>query len=136
MSASNFFDSNVILYMTSLDLAKSRRARELLDGGGTISVQVLNEIANVAVGKARRTWAETRLFVATVRALLDVQPLTLAVYDTGLQVAERYKLHIYDAMIAAAAIEAGCDTLYSEDMHDGLLIDGQLRVVNPFGPKL
>lgn len=132
MSANGFFDSNIILYMTSLDLSKSRRARELIDGGGTISVQVLNEITNVTLGKARRSWSDTRTFVTAVRALLDVQPLTPAVYDTGFRVAERYKLHIYDGMIVASALHARCDVLWSEDMHDGLVIDGRLRVVDPF----
>jgi predicted nucleic acid-binding protein len=132
MSARSFFDTNVILYLTSLDVTKSLRARNLIDGGGTISVQVLNEITNVARGKARRSWSDTRIFVATVRSLLTVQPVTLDAYDTGLRVAERYNLHIYDAMIAAAALEAGCDTLWSEDMHHGLVIDRRLQVVNPF----
>jgi predicted nucleic acid-binding protein len=132
MSARSFFDSNVVLYLTSLDLTKSARARTLIDGGGTISVQVLNEITNVAREKARRSWSDTRLFVTTVRSLLHVQPLTLDVYEIGLRVAERYNLHIYDAMIAAAALEADCDTLWTEDMHDGLLIDGKLRVTDPF----
>ncbi len=57
-------------------------------------------------------------------------------FDTNLLIqlapAERYGLAVYDAMIAAAALLADCDTLLSEDMQDGLVIDGRLRVVDPF----
>ena len=53
---------------------------------------------------------------------------------TGLALAERYGLSVYDAMIAASALHAECDTLWSEDMHDGLVIEDQLRIVNPFRP--
>jgi predicted nucleic acid-binding protein len=45
---------------------------------------------------------------------------------------ERYGFSVYDAMIVAAALREGCTTLYSEDMHDGLLVEDQLRIVNPF----
>jgi predicted nucleic acid-binding protein len=63
-----------------------------------------------------------------------VEPLTVETHDRGIHVAERYKLSVYDSMIVAAALMAGCNTLYSEDMHDGLLINDQVRVFNPFGP--
>ena len=62
-----------------------------------------------------------------------VVPAELSTHAAGIAIAERYKLAIHDAMIVAAAIEAGCDTLFS-DMHHGLVIDGRLRVVNPFLP--
>jgi len=131
MSAS-FFDTNILLYASSADPVKASRADALIAAGGFISVQVLNEFVSVAHGKLRRPWADTLGYLTAARHLLGVQPLTIEVHDAGLQVAARYKLHVYDAMIAAAALEAGCDKLYSEDMHDGLVIDGRLRVVDPF----
>ena len=60
--------------------------------------------------------------------------LDLALHQLGLRLAESYTLSIYDGMIAAAAVVAGCDILYSEDMHHGLVIDGRVRIVNPFAP--
>jgi predicted nucleic acid-binding protein len=54
------------------------------------------------------------------------------VHDTGLALAERYGISIYDAMIVAAALRADCDTLWSEDMHNGLVIENRLRILNPF----
>ncbi len=59
-------------------------------------------------------------------------PVTVATHETGLVISNRYGLSIFDAMIVAAALIAGRDTLISEDMQDGLIIDGRLRIVNPF----
>ncbi|HZK92138.1 MAG TPA: PIN domain-containing protein [Stellaceae bacterium] len=128
----SFFDTNVVLYTTSNDSVKAERAERLIAVGGTISVQVLNEIANVARRKMRFTWERTHDLLSQVRRLLPVIPVTLDIHEAGLVLAERYRLSIYDGMIAAAAIDSGCDTLWSEDMHDGLVIDGRLTVVNPF----
>ena len=128
----NFFDTNVLLYVASGDLAKADRAEELIGAGGIISVQVLNEITNVARRKMGLTWTETRAFLSMLRGLLPVQPLTVEIHETGLAFAERYGLSIYDAMIAASALQADCDTLWSEDMQDGIVLDDRLRIVNPF----
>ena len=127
----SFFDTNVLLYIASFDPAKADRAEELIGAGGMISVQVLNEIANVACRKMGMSWAETRAFLSTIRGLLPVRPLTIDVHETGVRLAERYGLSIYDAMIAASALHADCDTLWSEDMQDGSVLDDRLRVVNP-----
>lgn len=128
----SFLDSNVILCLASGQEAKADRAEELVAEGATISVQVLNEIANVSRRKMGMSWAETRTFLSNVRGLLKVEPVTIETHNEGIDLAERYLLSVYDAMIAAAAILAECDTLFSEDLQDGLLIRGRLRVVNPF----
>jgi predicted nucleic acid-binding protein len=130
----SFFDTDVLLYTTSSDVSKAERAERLIALGGTISVQVVNEIANVARRKMRFSWERTHRLLAQIRQLLPVVPVTLDIHEMGLGLAERYGLTIYDAMIAAAALGSGCDTLWSEDMHDGLVIDGRLTVVNPFRP--
>ncbi len=128
----SFFDSNVLLYLASGDSAKADRAEQVLRAGGLISVQVLNETANVARRKFRMSWAETREFLTGLRSFVAVRPVTVETHEIGLMLAERHGLAIYDAMIAAAASTSDCDTLWSEDMHHGLLIDGRLRIVNPF----
>lgn len=127
-----FFDTNVLIYAASADAEKATKAEALLAGGGVISVQVLNEFVNVARHKLHRSWPEIRGYLTAARHFLKVEPLTVALHDKALAVAERHKLHIYDASIVAAALLSGCDTLYSEDMHDGLVIEGKLRVTNPF----
>ncbi len=128
----SFFDSNVLLYIASGDPAKADRAEKLIDEGGTISVQVLNEIANVARRKMRMTWSETHALLSMVRSLLSVHALTVETHETGLALAETHKLSNYDAMIAASALHANCDTLWSEDMQHARVIGNRLRIVNPF----
>jgi predicted nucleic acid-binding protein len=125
-------DSNVLVYLASADAAKADRSEAIVRTGGTISVQVLNEVANVLRRKLHFSWVDTRAFLGMLRELLVVHPLTVETHETGLELAERYGFATYDAMIVAAALQAGCDTLWSEDMKDGLLVDGRLRIVNPF----
>jgi predicted nucleic acid-binding protein len=132
MSAEDFFDSNVLLYLLSADTTKADRAETLLAGGGIISVQVLNELANVCTRKLGMSWPETDVLLAGVCATCRVEHLTEATFDTGRRLAERYQFSVYDAMIVAAALLAGVKTLYSEDMHDGLRVEKKLVVCNPF----
>jgi predicted nucleic acid-binding protein len=133
MSAAEvFFDTNVLLYLLSADAAKASRAEALLALGGTVSVQVLNEFASVASRKLRMTWPEIREALEPLRAICSVTPVSIEVHDRGLQLAERYGFSTYDAMVVAAALLAGCKTLYSEDMQHGQVIERRLRVCNPF----
>lgn len=131
-STNCFFDANILLYLASADEAKAHRVEELLQDGGTISVQVLNEIANVMRRKMRAPWERAKPFIQQLPQILTVVPLTLHVHETGLRLAERYTLSVYDGMIVSAALIAGCDTLFSEDMHNGLAIEGNLTIRNPF----
>ena len=126
-----FFDTNIIVYLVSPDTSKATRSDELIEAGGTVSVQVLNEFATVARRKYKMDWATIRLILATVKANCGIVPITVDTHTRGLVYAERYQLSIYDGMILAAATLAGCATLYSEDMHDGLVVDG-VTVRNPY----
>ena len=128
----SFFDTNVLVYLASSDAAKADRAEVTLAKGGAISVQVLNELANVARRKMQMSWDETHAFLNLLRSLLTMHPLTVETHETGLRFAERYGLSTYDAMIVASALDAGCDTLWSEDMQHGMALDEGLRIANPF----
>lgn len=128
----SFFDNNVVLYLASSNVAKAERAEALLRSGGKISVQVLNEVANVACRKLGFSWPQVVTFLAELRSLVAVEPLTVETHEGGLWLSERYRLSFYDALIVSAALIAGCDTLWSEDMQHGLTIDGRLTVRNPF----
>ena len=127
-----FVDTNVLLYLISADAAKAERAEQVLAGRIVISVQVLNEFANMARRKHSLDGAELQQVLAGISNFCEVLDLTLATHQRGLALARRYQLSIYDAMIAAAALEAGCDSLLSEDFQTGQRIDGELLVVNPF----
>jgi predicted nucleic acid-binding protein len=132
--AGSFLDTNVLIYLASHDLRKAAIAEQKLREGGTISVQVLNEIANVARRKMQLTWPELADFLGLIRGLLTVTPLSVETHELGLDLASRYHVSLYDSMIVAAALLAGCDTLWSEDMQHGQEIDQRLRILNPFAP--
>lgn len=129
-----FFDSNILVYAFG-DEPRTAVAYELLQRGGAISTQSLNELANVLRRKFKWDWPRIHAAIETVTDRCSILViLDLDLHRLGLRLAERYTLSIYDAMIAAAAVTAECDTLYSEDMQDGLVIDGRVSVVNPFAP--
>ena len=128
----SFIDTNVLLYIASGDPAKAERAEAIIGQGGAISVQVLNELTNIARRKMQMTWPEIHAFLSALRGLLTVHPITMETHEAGLTLAERHHLSTWDAMIVASALHADCETLWSEDMQDGMVVDDRLRIVNPF----
>ncbi len=126
-----FFDTNVVLYLLSADEHKANAAEALLAQGGMVSVQVLNEAASVCRRKLKLPWSEVHELLDAVKACCEVVTLSLATHERALQLAERYQLSLYDALICASAQEVGAEVLYTEDLHDGLKL-GHLQVRNPF----
>ncbi|MEI9989559.1 MAG: PIN domain-containing protein [Rhizomicrobium sp.] len=133
MSATDFFDSNVLLYLVSLDATKADRVEVLVSDGGTVSTQVLNEFAAVATRKFGRPLNKVRDLLNQIRSACEVVPLDIATHDIGLDIAERYKYSIFDSMLLAAATRAKCTTLFTEDLHHGQIVGG-LTIRNPFRP--
>lgn len=129
--AKPFIDSNVVLYLFSSDTLKADRAESLLQSGGLISVQVLNEVASVCLRKLKMSWEEIDTVLETLKSTCEVLPVTLASHEKAVVLAQRYQLSLYDANIVANAILAGVKTLLSEDMQSDMLMDG-VTVVNPF----
>lgn len=126
-----FFDTNVVLYLLSADEHKANAAEALLTKGGMVSVQVLNEAASVCLRKLKLPWSEVRDLLDVVKACCEVSPLSLATHERALYLAGRYQLPFCDALICAAAQNADAEVLYTEDLQDGLVLDG-LTVRNPF----
>jgi predicted nucleic acid-binding protein len=126
-----FFDTNVVLYLLD-DGPKAETAERLLGRGGIISVQVLNEALVNCRRKAGMSWDETAEFLNAVQRLCTVTGLTVETHTLGRALAERYRLSVYDAMIVAAALVAGASVLWTEDMQDGLVVEGMLTLRNPF----
>ena len=127
-----FFDSNTVLYALSTDTRKADIAANILQDGGTISVQVLNEVANVAKRKLGMSWEEVALALTSIRRFCaQPRPLTVDTHEAAIRIAGRYGYSIYDSVIIASALEANCNILYSEDMHHGQTIEG-LTIRNPF----
>lgn len=133
MSETVFLDTNVLLYTIGQHDRRTPTAEALVEQGGIISVQVLNELASVAHRKLKMSWPEVSDALGAIRSLCpSVVPITAETHDTALLLAARHGFHIYDALIVAAALEAGCGVLYSEDMQSGQIVAGRLTIRNPF----
>ena len=131
MNADVFLDTNVLIYAIAQDDA--RTAQALLQQGGMISVQVLNEFANVAHRKLKRRWPDIIEALAALRILFPApQAIGFATHQAAVTIAQRYGFALYDALIIASALEAGCSFLLSEDLHDGQVIEDRLTIRNPF----
>lgn len=126
-----FLDTNIVLYLLSGDRRKADTAEALLSQGGVVSVQVLNEAVSVCRRKLGMPWDEVHELLAAVKACCEVLPLDLTTHEQGLLLAEQFGLSVYDALIVSSAVQAGAQTLYSEDMHHGLVV-GDTTIRNPF----
>jgi predicted nucleic acid-binding protein len=132
MSAAVFFDTNILLYLFMEDGRRTPVAEELIVQGGVVSVQVLNELVSVARGKLKMSWEQVRIIRDKTLILLpNLLPLTEETHRLAVDLSRRHGFNIYDSLIVAAATQAGCTTLYTEDMQHGLTI-GKLTIVNPF----
>ncbi len=126
-----FLDTNLLVYAQTTD-PKSEIARQAIAEGGTISVQVLNEFANVLRRKLGLSWDEIAEALEDVKtALGPVRPIGLDTHNTAMELSRAHGFHIYDSLIVAAALEAECDQLLTEDLQAGRRIEG-LAIVNPF----
>ncbi len=126
-----FFDTNLFVYAISGD-ARGAVARSRLRNGGVISAQVLNEFVRVSRKKLRLDWSVIATALAEFRLLVaEVRPVAESTHDIAVALAREHGLDIYDALIVAAALEAGCDRLYSEDLQHGRRF-GDCVIVNPF----
>jgi len=127
-----FFDTNIIVYLLSDDVRKANISEQLIGAGGTVSVQVLNEFVNVAQRKLRLSWSEIEMVLAAIRANCTVVPMAVETHELGLRLMQRYAFAFYDSLIVAAALLAKMPTLYSEDMHAGLVVEQSLTIMNPY----
>lgn len=128
----NFFDTSILVYAFAESGTRTSIAENLLAEGGVFSVQVLNEFVAVVRRKFNADFDRAQRFIdKTLQRCPDPSPLTLATHRTGVRLCARYGFSIYDGVLIAAALEAGCKIIYTEDLQHGQVIDG-LRIENPF----
>ena len=127
-----FIDTNVLVYLFSEDAQKSDQAENIIRSGAVISVQVLNELANVSRRKMKMSWPEVNEILTLIKSLCSTEPLTMQTHDQGIVLAEKYMFNSYDAMIVSTALLSGCSQIYSENMQHDLVVNNTLRIVNPF----
>jgi predicted nucleic acid-binding protein len=127
-----FFDTNILIYALLHGDPRRPIAGLLVAEGGLVSVQVLNEFVSVARKRFTTPWSELQEMLQLIHSVCgDAVTTSQSTHERGIALAQRYNMHTYDATIIASALEAGCDTLYSEDMQDGQQI-GTLTIRNPF----
>lgn len=132
MSARDFLDTNVLIYAFTTD-ARSETAAALLAGGCAIGVQGLNEFANIARRKLGMSWDEVSDALAAIRELCaGIEPSTLDMHENAVSLASRHGFAMFDAVMIATALKAGCETFWSEDLQDGRRIESAMTIRNPF----
>ncbi len=132
MTARVFADTNLIIYTESDNGDKTARSLAIIEAHPVISVQVINEAVNVLTRKYGFTLAEAHEIAESLLDLCEVVPIEVATLREAFRVAKRYQLSHWDSLIVAAALLANCDTLYSEDMQHGQLIENRLTIIDPF----
>jgi predicted nucleic acid-binding protein len=127
-----FFDTNILVYALAADDPRSGPAETLVASGGVIGIQVLNELTSVMRCKLRWPWDQVDEALSVIKELLGPpRPLTAAIHARAVALARQHTLSFYDALIVAAALEANCQLLCSEDMQHGRKF-GALTIENPF----
>lgn len=130
--ATNFLDTNVLIYAVSDD-RRASQAQALLYLPFVVSVQTLNEFANAARKTLKMPWSDIAVAVkAIVGVSSSIVPISEQTTLAALELAQRYNFSFYDATMVAAAVDAGCSRYYSEDLHHGLLVEKRMTIVNPF----
>jgi len=140
-----FVDTNIFLYALTepgeknreKDLPKRTKALELLtklynEDDIVVSVQVLNELH---FNMVRKFNIDDDIVFKTLQenifAIASVKSLTAQTYTKAFQVREKYNISYWDSLVVASALENNCTKLYSEDMQDGLVVDGIVNIINP-----
>ena len=138
MPAREFFDSNVWLYALMqasgpANSDKQRRAQALLDRTArpVINSQIVREVCSNMLKKSAIQEKGLQRLVIDLYATCEVHPSVKAQHLLASRLRETASFSFWDSLIVAAALDAGCSTLYSEDMQHGQVVDGRLTIVNP-----
>lgn len=132
MPGDRFLDTNVLIYAFSSGDRRSSTAESVLAEGGVIGVQVLNEFTSVVRRKLGWDWPRIQAALDVIATLAGrARPLTKAIHAAAVKLARQSGLSFYDALIVAAAADAGCHTLLTEDLQHGRKFAG-VTIRNPF----
>jgi predicted nucleic acid-binding protein len=132
MTAKSFADTNIVIYAEGSDVDKAQRATAILALGPVISSQVITETIGTLSRKYGFTLTEAHEVALSLIDLCEVVPVGADTIREAVRLVARYHLSHWDSLIVAAALLAGCETLYSEDLQHNQLFDDRLRIVNPF----
>lgn len=132
MTVRFFADTNIAVYALDADPQRRALALSIMRQRPVISTQVVNEFLSVLTSKQRVPPHVANRYARILLHRCEVVSVTPQVVETAIQIGERHPCSHWDALVIAAALIAGCETLYSEDLQDGQVFAGQLTVRNPF----
>ncbi|MBI1767987.1 MAG: PIN domain-containing protein [Bacteroidetes bacterium] len=127
-----FLDSNVCLYILDKHSSKFLAAKTLLENRPTISTQVILENINVCIKKFKRSKSFALSHARSLQLTCEVSAVTNQTITKAYFIFERYGYSIFDSLILATALQASCETLYSEDMQHGQIVENKITIINPF----
>jgi len=129
-----FLDTNIFIYMYTPSVPQKREVcLSIIDNYDCVtSTQALNEICNVLTKKIRTPIGDIRKVLADVNKICEVANVSQSIIFNALNINEKYGYSFYDCLIIAAALDSECNVLYTEDMQNGQVINGKLKIVNPF----
>lgn len=135
--SSYFVDTNIWLYafISSQDSEKSKKAQEFIlthQGNLVVSTQVINEVCVNLIRKANMSEESVREVIKSFYRRYDVLVLEKSMLIKASELRQRYAISYWDSLIVASALAANATVLYSEDMQDGLVVDGRLTIKSPF----
>jgi len=129
-----FVDTNILIYaFTADEPEKQEVALKFLDGClPVISTQVIKEFSNVLLRKTSIDLENIQEIIGGIIGISDVVNEEIELIFSAFDIHKRYQFSFYDSLVIATAITAKCQVLLSEDLQGGQVIDGKLKIVNPF----
>ena len=130
---SSAIDTNILLYsLDETDVRKQKISIEIIDQNPYISSQNLSEFINVLLFKWKIKKSSCEYLVTQILETCKFYSNSEAIYYNSFNLIKKYDFQLFDAIVVASALEAGCEVLYTEDMHHQLFVNGQLKIINPF----
>jgi predicted nucleic acid-binding protein len=127
-------DTNILLFLhdTNQQSVKKNIAEELVSSNPIISTQVISEYLNVCHKRFKLTKSDAMDALMKWLPFSEVANIAISTYTNAIGLIKKYDFQLFDAIIIAAAIDANCSKLFTEDMHHGLLVEKRLQIINPF----
>jgi len=134
MSDKVFLDTNVFVYTQSKDEAVKRNIalKTLEKYDCCTSTQVFNEVSNVMIKKLKMSIADVKQIITAINNRCEVSIIDFETIQKALDLKDLYGYSYYDSLIIATAVLSDCDCIFSEDLHDGQIIDNKIEIVNIF----
>ena len=126
-------DTNILVYCHSnAEPEKQKIATNFFEYYPVISTQVLSEYINVVKRKLKLPKDEIMDVCMQNIEMCVLQPVSFTTLKYARNLLDRYDFQLFDSIVVASALEADCHILYSEDFHQGLLVENRMKIINPF----